>query len=373
MNRGNLTTLAVVLGVALVLLLGFFGLFERKEVSEPTGAVGAARYNRFLALEQSLQRMDVPVVSLATLDAHKLPLNDGDTVLFGGDVASVDVDDARRLDHWVRGGGHLVLAPGPAAAHTPLFEALGVLGRDEAGRGCGLLRAEGRPDKAGNGDVLLCGERFLLSDAADDEVDASIGDAGDGYLFARSWLDGGAVSLLADLDVISGNRLKQAAARQFAWRLLGPNLDQGTVYLVYALDGDSFLKRLFTRGWPALLSLGVLLAGWMAMRSARLGPLMPAPPPHRRALLEHVQAAGEFLYRRDGGRSLHALARDTVLARWRRRDPASAMLVGDELHQRLAERSGLDPAQVAQALQPPAHAAAFRTSIITLARLGSRP
>ena len=86
-----------------------------------------------------------------------------------------------------------------------------------------------------------------------------------------------------------------------------------------------------------------------------------------------MQAAGEFLYRRDGGRSLHNLACQTVLARLRRRDPACAMLNGDALYARLAERSELDAAQIAQAFQSPANAPAFRASIITLARLRSRP
>jgi hypothetical protein len=155
--------------------------------------------------------------------------------------------------------------------------------------------------------------------------------------------------------------------------LLEPNRGRGTVYIVYALDGPSFLTFLWLKGWPALLALALLLGAWMAMRSARLGPLMPAPALHRRALLEHVHAAGEFVYRRDGGRSLHRLASDTVLARLRRRDPACAMLNGDALYARLAERSALDAAQIAQAFQSPANAQAFRTSIITLARLRSRP
>jgi hypothetical protein len=150
-------------------------------------------------------------------------------------------------------------------------------------------------------------------------------------------------------------------------------MGRGEIYLVYALDGISFLRMLLRDGWPALLALTLLLAGWMAMRSARLGPLMPAPAMHRRALLEHVQAAGEFLYRRDGGRSLHQLACHTVLARLRRRDPACAMLNGDALYTRLAERSEIDAAQIAQAFQSPANAQAFRACITTLARLRSRP
>jgi hypothetical protein len=297
-----------------------------------------------------------------------MPLTSGATVLLGADVARVDADNAARIAAFVRSGGHLLLSPGAAAtARVPLFEALGLLDPHPAEHACRLLRTAAN-EKDG---VLLCGHRFRLQPGA--PVEAAIGDAQDGYLFARTRLGKGTVSLLAGFNALSRNQLKQAAAQQFAWQLLAPNRGRGVVYLVYALDGPALLRWLTIEGWPALLALAVLLAAWMAMRSARLGPLMPAPALHRRALLEHVQAAGEFLYRRDGGRSLHQLACQTVLARLRRRDPACAMLNGDALYARLAERSELDAAQIAQAFQSPANAPAFRASITTLARLRSRP
>jgi hypothetical protein len=368
MNRKVLLAGLLVLGASL-LVGGFFATFERKDLTEPVAAQGDARYNRFFALDSTLNRLNLPTRSLSTLDPQQMPLKPGDTLLLGDDVARVDVGDAARIAAWVRGGGHLLLSPGPAA-RTPLFEALGLLDPRTADYACNALRATAvATDKDG---VSLCGQRFRLTPAGA-AVDAAIGDAQDGYLFARSRLGKGTVSVLASFNALSRNQLKQAAAQQFAWRLLAPNRGHGVIYLVYALDGPAFLKWLSIEGWPALLALAVLLAAWMAMRSTRLGPLMPAPVLHRRALLEHVQAAGEFLYRRDGGRSLHNLACQTVLARLRRRDPACAMLSGDALYARLAERSELDAAQIAQAFQSPANAQAFRASIITLARLRSRP
>ena len=359
----------LVLGAAL-LVAGFFATFERKDVTEPVASHGEARYNRFFALEQTLRRVGEPAISLTTLDPKKMPLTSGATLLLGAEAARVDVDDAARIAAFVRGGGHLLLSPGAAVtARVPLFEALGLLDPRPAEHACRLLRATASASEKDG--ILLCGRRFRLK--PDAPVEAAIGDAQDGYLFARTRLGEGTVSLLAGFNALSRNQLKQAAAQQFAWQLLAPNRGRGVVYLVYALDGPAFLKWLSIRGWPALLALAALLAAWMAMRSARLGPLLPAPAPHRRALLEHVQAAGEFLYRRDGGRSLHRLACQAVLARLRRRDPASVMLAGDALYQRLAERGGVDAAQVAQAFQSPANAQAFRASITTLVRLGSRP
>jgi hypothetical protein len=372
MNRRTLWMSLLVLGVPLILIGGFFATFEHKDVTEPVAAHGEARYNRFFALDWTLNRLNLPARSLTTLDPREMPLKPGDTLLLGGDAGRIDVDDAARIAAWVRGGGHLLLSPGVAVAtRTPLFEALGLLDPHPAEYACSALRAIGAAND--KGDVRLCGTRFRLDPAAAATVDAAVGDARDGYLFARTRLGKGRVSLLVSFNALAHNQLRQASAQQFAWRLLAPNRGRGVIYLVYALDGPSFLKFLSIRGWPALLALAVLLAAWMAMRSARLGPLLPAPALHRRALLEHVQAAGEFLYRRDSGRSLHGLACQTVLARLRRRDPACAMLNGEALYARLSERSELDAAQIAQAFQSPANAQAFRASIITLARLRSRP
>lgn len=372
MNRKPLYVSLLVLAGVLLPVGGFFALFEHRDVTEPAAATGEARFNRFFALEQTLDRLNLPATSLTTLDPQRMPLQPGDTLVLGDDVARVDVDDATRIAAWVSRGGHLLLSPGlpDLAVHTPLFEALGVLDPRAGKRACRSIRATDAAPV--NADAMTwCGLRFHLMPAA--AVDAAIGDAQEGFLFARVRVAKGSVSLLANLSMLSGNGLKRGAEQQFGWQLLSPNIGHGQVYLVYALDGISFIRRLLRDGWPALLALTLLLAGWAAMRSARLGPLMPVPALHRRALLEHVQAAGEFLYRRDGGRSLHGLACQTVLAGLRRRDPACAMLNGDALYARLAERSDLDAAQIASAFQSPANAQAFRACIITLARLRSRP
>jgi hypothetical protein len=173
------------------------------------------------------------------------------------------------------------------------------------------------------------------------------------------------------MNVVMRDNLKRPAEQQFAMRLLAPNFGRGQFYLLYKLIGNLFWVRLFVRGWPALVASLVLILGWMAMRSERLGPLVPAPATHRRALLEHIQAVGEFLFRRDGGRSLHRLACDAILARLHRTDPASVMLKRDELYAWLAQRTRLDASHIENAFQSPANAAAFRGSITTLARLRS--
>ncbi|WP_266159804.1 DUF4350 domain-containing protein [Dyella silvatica] len=379
MNRGTLSMLLILLAVAGLAVGSFLTMFERKEAEVSTPARGEARYNRFFALERTLAKLDVPVTSLATLAPGRLPLQPDDTLVFGASASRVDDETAARIAAWVRQGGHLVLAVDSldALSHTPLLEALRVLDAKATHKGC--VRVDAFADTAAvtgkasaNQDERSfewCGERFRLHSALVKQADAWIGNEKDGYLFMRTELASGQISVLSSMLPLEGDALKHPAQQRFAWRLLAPHIDDGHVYLVYALDGPRFWTLLLTRGWPALLALSLLLIGWMAMRSERLGPLQPAPLLQRRALLEHVQAVGEFLFRRDNGFSLHEYVCRALLVRARRRDPLCAMLEGDALYQRLAERYRLDFAQLARAFQPPANALAFRESIVTLVRL----
>jgi hypothetical protein len=368
----NRVTVSIVLVVATVIglgALGFFNTYERKEVDAYEPAHGEARYNRFFALQRTLEQLDVPVKSVTSLNPVQVPLKPGDTLVLGAGLTRIDNDDAERLAGWISSGGNLILSPGSAeiASHTPLFEQLKLIGPKSAGFGCSkVVTGDGKGEN-----FELCGTR--LQPRSHDHIDASIGDAGSGYVFIRFQVDGGTVSLLGSLNPLSNEDLRGQAQQHFVRRLLEPGFGEGRVYLVYALDGPSFWMKLLTQGWPALLALSLLLIAWATARGERLGPVIPLPPMRRRALLEHVQAAGEFLFRRDSGYTLHSMACRTVLARLRRMDPICVTLEGEALYERLAERYRLDPAQLARAFQTPANAMAFRDSLAILARLRSRP
>lgn len=372
MNRRSGWIALAVAAAAVLLVAGFFTTFERKNVVETEPSHGEARYNRFFALQEILEELGLPARSLTRVDPKHLPLTAGDTLLIGADASRIGPEDAARITKWVDAGGHLLLSPGAGTTtNVPLFEMLGLIEPAPGKRGCSTLKVDAETAKDQH--ASLCGARFRLTASGARQLEAFIGDGDVGYLFARVRSGEGTVSLLASFAPLSRQNLKTEAAQHLAWRLLAPNRSLGTTYLVYALDGPGFLGWLLIHGWPALLALSILLIAWMIMRSARVGPLLPHPTPHRRALLEHVHAAGEFLYRRDAGRSLHRLACDAAVARLRRRDPSCRMLNGDALYTRMAERSAIDAERIVQAFQSPANAQAFRTSILILARLGSRP
>ena len=72
MNRAPV--LVIVLAALLAVgLIGFFSLFERREITVPAQAKGQAKYNRFFALERTLAKLDIPVSSVATLSPSASP------------------------------------------------------------------------------------------------------------------------------------------------------------------------------------------------------------------------------------------------------------------------------------------------------------
>ncbi|HKR75084.1 MAG TPA: DUF4350 domain-containing protein, partial [Rhodanobacter sp.] len=212
-HRGLLVAGLVLLGAALLVSL-FLATFQRRDTIEPTPASGAAQSNPLFALEQTLRDVGEPAASLTTLDPGQMPLQPGDTLLIGADAGRIDAETAARLAGWVRRGGHLLLAPG-AGARAPVFAALGLLDSRPDIFACSRL---GEGKKAAS----LCGLRFRLKPAAAQAVDAAIGDADDGYLFARAAVGRGHVSLLASFAPLERLQLKQPEAQRFAWRLLAP-------------------------------------------------------------------------------------------------------------------------------------------------------
>jgi hypothetical protein len=131
---------------------------------------------------------------------------------------------------------------------------------------------------------------------------------------------------------------------------------------------------LIQRGWPVLAPMLLALFAWLWARSQRFGPLLPLAQGHRRALLEHIRAAGEFLFRRGSAYALYAPLRRAFDERLRHSDPAAAALDGEQQVAVLAAARGLPQAQVQQALVPMAlgHPEVFAATIKTMQELQSR-
>jgi hypothetical protein len=286
---------------------------------------------------------------------------------------------AKALLDWVGRGGHLVM-PAPTSVQDPgsLAGRLGLRAvatsddhEDEDENQdprCDELAVAGEKPPA---TLTFCGPRFL---ATDPRFALSGGDAESGYRFGRLHHGAGTVSVSSDMQFFDNDHLQLPIARELSYQMLAPRADRGGVILIYSSDMPSLLHLLLRYGWPALLPALLALVAWLAARSQRLGPLLSVPEGHRRALLEHIQASGEFAFRRARGATLHAAVLNLFRHRLQRRHPVLAALEGDAQVQALAERLDLDAARIRTAILPAGlhRPDVFLHSISTLIQMRNR-
>lgn len=152
-------------------------------------------------------------------------------------------------------------------------------------------------------------------------------------------------------------------------RLAGP---QAPVLIVQTAQAQTWPQALWQHFAPALCAAALLLLLWGWAVARRFGPAVPEPDGTRRALLEHVDASGRWLWQVPGGRELLLGAvRGAVLARLRRRAPELEALEPAERLRQLADRTRLPRADLERALYgaPARRAADFAHQISTLQKL----
>ncbi len=149
----------------------------------------------------------------------------------------------------------------------------------------------------------------------------------------------------------------------------GPN---APVLLVQHNETVSWAAWLWQHGRPVLLGLAALLLLWAWNASRRFGPLLPDAAGARRALIEHIEASGRWLWKLPQGRALLLEAvRKRTLALLLRRLPELHALSGNERARRLARLTRLPEAHINDALhgKAAARAADFTRQISTLQQL----
>jgi hypothetical protein len=267
-------------------------------------------------------------------------------------------------------GGHLVFAlpASDTGQQAPLLQQFGILLMD--GEHCVSWRSHAKGDA-----TELCSQ-LRVSWFRDEGHSWSWSTADDdGYLAVRARSGDGSWLVLPHLRFLRGRELKDPDHAALAWELLDPMLGRGRVHIVYATDLPPAYVALVRYGWPVWIPALLALLAWLWRRSQRLGPVLPLPLPDRRALLEHVRAAGEFAFRRQRGEALHATLKRRFEAQLARSHPTLAALDGEAQLQAIANLWQLDLDVVRTALVPndlrrPDH---FLSAIRSLSRLQTPP
>jgi hypothetical protein len=318
------------------------------------GASAQARANPFLAAERFLGRIGRDARSAGDLVLLRT-LPDTDDLLVVDGLPWLNAPRRKTLRDWLAAGGCMLVeavqveqtggVPGPETFLSTFGARLRyddeAAGNDEV---TAELKGEGfaRPVKVG------FDPRWYLEDSHGRAVrDATAGGeprllqyrVGDGLLYVVSdtqWLRN---------DGIGRHDHALALALLAA--------DRGTVWLLHDVATPGLAVLLWRAAPAAIVSSALLLVTLLWSLSARLGPLLPPPDAGRRDLLEHLQAAGELVWRLGRGRLLVQQTRQRVERRWLQRHPPLRALDEGGRARRIAELSGLSPSTVRAALYDP--------------------
>jgi hypothetical protein len=345
-------------GLVLIALVSatvwFLANFERRTQEVPIGAAPEARRNPLLALERYLVRLEVPVESVPGRDLLWHPPDPSDTLLVRG-LGSLSPGRRAALRAWMESGGRLVTAADEVweegddsdDGHSGDFLAdFGVRLRlrdpteeDGPSEIATRVRLDGAREPLA---VRFEPDRYL---GLDESVQGAPS-AGERPRLVSLSVGTGSLTVLSDTEWLANGRIGEHDHALLAVNLVLPG-PGGKVWLLY----DSAVPWLGAILWAAaplaLLSGGGLLAVWLWSLGARLGPLEPPPDRRRRDLLEHLDAAGAFLWRHGRASRLVEPARRRILADWERHRPELRRL-----------DPGAQAAAIAQAVGRPAEAVA---------------
>lgn len=181
----------------------------------------------------------------------------------------------------------------------------------------------------------------------------------------------GHVVLLADNYFTNQNLgLYDHAELLLALSQLNPKVQH--ISLVHGLSMPTWYDAIWARFPSGVIGTVcvLLLLFWMSMR--RFGPILPEPEYERRALLEHIDASGRWLWKLPAGRTLLlAAVRQSLLNVLQRRAPQLQRLGALERLQKISELTQIPLELVQEALKnPPANQSRdFTRQIQTLQQL----
>jgi hypothetical protein len=386
-------TRIALLGFALMLVALFFATCEKREIELQTGYRGEAKRNPYLAAQRMLARMGGSVSSHADPGVlFELPSERG-TIFLPTARSSVSPARSAELVGWAERGGHLVVVvwqlwDDENRTPDPILDPLGIrqfMNQAEAedddeqdeqevepGEEAPAGEAEPADDEPearalepviasvrvrGRDDPLQARFdprfRFELAPEAEPTRVFEIGDE-NGVHLVTVRVGQGFVTALTDDYFLTQPTIGELDHAELVYRLAHYGGRAGPIAFVYGDDYPGALELMWKHGWAAVLALGALVVAWAWSVSRRFGPIRAEPAAERRALMEHVRAAGRFQWRRGASGALVAATREALLARLRERHPRLEELSPAEQAARLAELAQLPAERVARAL-------AFRT------------
>ncbi|MEL6346307.1 MAG: DUF4350 domain-containing protein [Myxococcota bacterium] len=316
MSRRMQILLLISLSSILVTVIGtLVWAFEPVEEEVARAARGEAATNEYYAAEQMLTAMGVPARSV--WDLVEPPPKDTLLILIDDNTAARDqIDEV--VVRWVRSGGRLLIAAPSEAEIAPILNLLGAArvtptDVDFIAEDSGFTEVEPTereeitlsqmPLAGGAGIALLERPPWRVThvDATHRwSMTASTGEVEDvAIVFPYG---GGQVAVIGGAHLWVNHHIGESEHATLLWELVAAIRGDTKKALLVVRGGASSIWALLWRyARPAVVSLATLILIGLWRSSRRFGPMLPERGRERRSMVEHVEAAGGFLWRQADG------------------------------------------------------------------------
>lgn len=404
---GILLSLLLALLVAL-LAYWFLSNFERRDADNEVGLRGEARTNPLLAAQRFFTRMGVAVHAVDNLQEFDALPPTRDSLLIWTQRETLGEQRAASLLQWVRAGGHLIVLARPpenlyeveeddeepsSPLPDPLLDPLGIHSKNlQYDEDFDELVTDDKPlqvalrDEAPKALEVVLNASFRLDGAL--PGDQAVGDARGMHILHRR-LEQGYISVLTSLDFMNNENIGQYDHAEFLWYLhhwraqtLRHNwLRSQTQAALAALHGqsgtsatadtpnetpsapglgaiwlvqnDSMPKLplwLWLKAQPVIIVFFIMLGIGIWYGAPRFGPIQPVPAPQRRRILEHIEAAGYYLWKHQRQQRLLTGVRGALSKRLSALHPGWVQFSEQEKEQHLAGLCDISQENVRQLL-----------------------
>ncbi|MBT8101245.1 MAG: hypothetical protein KJO82_15930 [Gammaproteobacteria bacterium] len=336
----------------------FFLTHERVPDTSYTGYQGEARFNRFLAAEMLLNELGIDAESQAILEPTEWLPDYSDTILTRLS-APIAVDDERiALQDWVAAGGHLIIMP-PNNETVLVDNFLAEYGYEITQRAAPEEEdndAENSDDDAESQDEEPVDYHLDLDymwdrvAILDDTIASTTLSDDHGIVAARRTWGSGFVTVVSSVRFFSNGRLEDADHARLLLDVVAGYIEPGKVWLIYDASFAPLWQLIWNNapfaviGGTALL----LIALWAAM--PLFGPILFSDKPVRRSIIEHIRAAGTFVWKQHGSKDLNDSAARAILHEAEGRHPGISRLSKTKQAQLIARLTGLDAQAVLDAI-----------------------
>ena len=343
------STIALLLALACTLFAAwFFTTHEKVTKNEFIGYQGEARFNHFLTAELLLTELGFEADARASLTPSDWLPTSSDTLVSRLSPAIAIGTERELLAAWIDSGGHLILLP--AKQKSRITEGfLAYLGfrfvevEADGSEDEGDENLDDNEPESYDYIVDLESTKFRIEAHEEEVFGATLSDEM-GIVAARREWGSGYVTVIANPGYFSNYSINEHDHARLLLDAVAGHVKPGMIWFIYDSTFPSLWQVIWAKAPYSVISLTIALALWLWSISPMFGPAIAPESMVRRSIIEHIRAAGHFVWRCHGARILAASSTAAIMHEAESRHPGISRLPMEGQARQIAKITGL-PAQ----------------------------